>query len=146
MSAVLKYDSADLQTPLALVCNECLLLKINMKRILVLVLCISFGCANKQKELEHLICRDSVQYWNYEWPRKRAEYYGFTFSFDKNGELIKYSYSKVKNKRWKFWDIQDPNSHWRSFATSAYLPNWCSFIPLALVCNECLHQLALVYP
>ena len=80
-----------------------------MKKILVLVLCISFGCANKQKELEYLICKDSVQYWNYEWPRKRAEYYGFTFSFDKNGKLKKYSFDKVENKRRYFWDIQDPD-------------------------------------
>lgn len=80
-----------------------------MKKILVLVLCISFGCANKQKELEYLICRDSIQYWNYEWPRKRAEYYGFTFSFDKNGKLKKYSFDKVENKRRYFWDIQDPD-------------------------------------
>ena len=80
-----------------------------MKKILVLVLCVSFGCANKQKELEYLICRDSIQYWNYEWPRERAVYYGFTFSFDKTSKLVKYSYSKTKNRRWKFWDIQDPD-------------------------------------
>lgn len=80
-----------------------------MKRIFILVLFISFGCTNKQKELENLICKDSIQYWNYEWPRERAKYYGFTFSFDKSGELKKYSFNKVKNRRTLFWDIQDPD-------------------------------------
>ncbi len=80
-----------------------------MKKIIILVLFISFSCTNKQKELKYLICKDSIQYWNYEWPRERAKYYGFTFSFDKSGKLKKYSYNKVKNKRWEFWDIQDPD-------------------------------------
>ncbi len=80
-----------------------------MKKIFFLSLFISIGCTNKQKELQYLICKDSIQYWNYEWPRDRAQYYGFTFSLDKNGDLKKYSYSKVQNKRWEFWDIPDPS-------------------------------------
>lgn len=80
-----------------------------MKKILILIAFLSFSCKNKQEELKYLICKDSVQYWNYEWPRDRAQYYGFTFAFNKNGKLKKYSYSKVKNKRWEFTDIRDPN-------------------------------------
>lgn len=84
-----------------------------MKKILIVILLTSIGCGNKQKELEYLICKDSVQYWNYEWPRDRAQYYGFTFSLSKNGKLRKYSYDKVKNRRSVFWDIQDPDiSKW----------------------------------
>ena len=29
------------------------------------------------------MCKDSIQYWNYEWPRYRAQYYGFTFSLNR---------------------------------------------------------------
>lgn len=80
-----------------------------MKKAIILSLLISFGCTNKQKELEYLMCKDSIQFWNYEWPRDRAQYYGFTFSLDKKGNSKKYSFSKVKNKRWEFWDIPDPS-------------------------------------
>ncbi|WP_017498023.1 hypothetical protein [Flavobacterium sp. WG21] len=84
-----------------------------MKKILIVILLISIGCTNKQKELEYLICKDSTQYWNYEWPRDRAQYYGFTFSLSKDGKLKKYSYDKIKNRRSFFWDIPDPDiSKW----------------------------------
>lgn len=84
-----------------------------MKRMLLLILFIMSGCTNKQEELSYLICKDSIQYWNYEWPRERAEYYGFTFGFDKNGTVKKYSYNKEKNKRWFFGDNRDPyNNKW----------------------------------
>ncbi|KAF2337488.1 MAG: hypothetical protein REI96_22060 [Flavobacterium nitrogenifigens] len=78
-----------------------------MKKIIIFILVISFSCKNRKEKLEYLICKDSVQYWNYEWPRERANYHGFTFSFDKNGKVTKYSFSKVKNKRWIFSDIPD---------------------------------------
>lgn len=80
-----------------------------MKKAIILSLLISFGCTNKQKELKYLICKDSIQYWNYEWPRDRAQYYGFTFSLDKEGNSKKYSFSKKQNKRCEFWDIPDPS-------------------------------------
>ncbi|MEO7977682.1 hypothetical protein [Flavobacterium sp.] len=84
-----------------------------MKKVIILSLLISISCTNKKKELEYLICKDSTQYWNYEWPRYRAQYYGFTFSLNKNGKLKKYSFDKVENKRRYFWDIQDPDiSKW----------------------------------
>lgn len=84
-----------------------------MKKVIIVSLLITFGCTNKQKELEYLISKDSVQYWNYEWPRDRTQYYGFTFSLNKNGKLKKYSFDKVENKRRYFWDIQDPDiSKW----------------------------------
>lgn len=84
-----------------------------MKKVIILSLLISFSCTNKQKELEYLMCKDSIQYWNYEWPRERAQYYGFTFSLDKDGNLKKYSFDKVENKRRYFWDIPDPSaSRW----------------------------------
>lgn len=67
-----------------------------MKNVLVLSLLISIGCTNKQKELEYLICKDSIQYWNYEWPRDRAQYYGFTFNLSKNGNYKKTLLAKYK--------------------------------------------------
>ncbi len=72
--------------------------------------CIFFlSCSNnKQKELEYLICKDSVQYWNFEWPRERSKFYGFTFSFEKGGKLKKFSFNKETNIRNIYWDIDNP--------------------------------------
>lgn len=87
-------------------------MKINKTHLIVLnLLFVLVSCTDKKKELEYLICKDDIQYWNYEWPRDRAEYYGFTFSFDKDGNVVKYSYNKEKNERRLFWDIQDPNNN-----------------------------------
>lgn len=80
-----------------------------MKKSIILTLFIIFSCTNKQNELKYLLCKDSIQYWNYEWPRYRADYYGFTFILDKNGDVKKYSFDKVENKRRYFWDIPDPS-------------------------------------
>lgn len=78
----------------------------NMKKtILNFLVIMSFSnCTNKKKELENLICKDSIQYWNVEWPRERADFYGFTYSFDKNGNVKKYSFDKVDNSRSLFED------------------------------------------
>lgn len=69
---------------------------------------ILLSCSDNQKKLKYLICKNDIQYWKYEWPRKRAEYYGFTFSFDKNGNVVKYSFNKVRNERWIFSDNLNP--------------------------------------
>jgi hypothetical protein len=37
-----------------------------------------------------------IGYWNYEWPRKGAEYWGFTFKFMKNNKLQKLSLIKLR--------------------------------------------------
>lgn len=75
-----------------------------MKKVLILFVLLCLSCTNKKQELEYLICRDSIQFWNYEWPRDRSEFYGFTFSFDNEGNVIKYSYNKITNKRRVFTD------------------------------------------
>ena len=63
------------------------------------------GCKSPSDKIKDVILyNDSVGYWNYEWPRDRAEFYGFTFKFNKNGKLIKYSYSKLENERRIFND------------------------------------------
>ncbi|MHA3789522.1 hypothetical protein ACX0HA_15025 [Flavobacterium hauense] len=74
-----------------------------MKKI-ILIAILFCACSPKENNLKYLICKDSIQYWNYEWPRVRSEYYGFTFSFDKNGKVVKYSYDKEKNIRRLFTD------------------------------------------
>jgi len=63
------------------------------------------SCSSPSKKIKDVVLyNDSIGYWNYEWPRERAAFYGFTFKLSKNGKLLKYSYSKVKNKRWLFVD------------------------------------------
>ncbi|SEW49645.1 hypothetical protein SAMN05421841_4264 [Chryseobacterium wanjuense] len=63
------------------------------------------SCSSPSDKIKNVILyQDSIGYWNYEWPRERAEFYGFTFKFFKDNKLSKYSYSKVKNRRWPFSD------------------------------------------
>ncbi len=82
-------------------------------QITLFALMFLIRCNNNRKSLKYLICRDSIQYWNYEWPRERAAYFGFTFSFDKDGKVKKYSFSKIKNRRILFTDYhQTPDLTW----------------------------------
>lgn len=80
-----------------------------MKNITLLIGAFALmSCKNPQKEIKKTILyNDSIGYWNYEWPRDRSEFYGFTFKFDKNGKISKYSFSKIKNKRWPFGGYGD---------------------------------------
>tara|TARA_B100001105_G_scaffold253107_1_gene246004 strand:- start:992 stop:1471 length:480 start_codon:yes stop_codon:yes gene_type:complete len=88
--------------------------------ILLTILCV--GCKNTERELQYLICKDSIQYWNYEWPRDRADKFGFTFSFDKEGNVLKYSYNKQTNRRSLFSDhpVLDPSMKWNVSADSIF--------------------------
>ena len=67
--------------------------------------CVSFfliliSCTKPKDKIENVILyNDGYSYWNYEWPRERAEYYGFTFKFMKGNKLQKLSFDKVENKR-----------------------------------------------
>lgn len=72
--------------------------------ILILLSILTLSCSNPKKNLEFAICKDSIQYWNYEWPHRRSEFFGFTFSFNKNGKALKYSYDKKSNTRALFTD------------------------------------------
>jgi hypothetical protein len=83
-----------------------------MKKIILLLVLLCFGCANPKKDLEYLICKDSIQYWNYEWPHYRSQFYGFTFSFNKNGKLLKYSFNKETNVRRFFGDEDFGYGNW----------------------------------
>jgi hypothetical protein len=84
------------------------------KILLLSIFIISLvSCKNNQKEMQFLICKDSIQYWNYEWPHYRSENYGFTFSFNKNGKILKYSFNKDTNERRFFADNHRPGySNW----------------------------------
>lgn len=75
--------------------------------ISILILFFLLGCSDKKGELEYLICNDSIQYWNYNMIRDKQNVW-FTFSFNKNGDVIKYSFNKKKNKRWFFDDNHVP--------------------------------------
>lgn len=72
--------------------------------VLIFIFYFQIGCKSKVEKLQYLICKDSIQYWDYEWPRENAERHGFTFSFDKKGECVKYSNAKVRKKRTLFPD------------------------------------------
>jgi len=73
--------------------------------LLTILLFVYFSCiSTKEKELSNLISGEDYQFWDYEWPRDDADQHGFTFRFDKNGNLAKYSYNKAKNERRLFSD------------------------------------------
>ena len=76
--------------------------------VLFLLLLLSIGCENTQKDIEYIICKDSIRYWNYEWKHKHSESFGFTFSFDTNGKVLKYSHRKESNTRKLFEDSHVP--------------------------------------
>jgi len=90
-----------------------------MKRIVNVIGLLGFlmlicSCTSKEKRLKHILTGDSIAYWNYEWPRDRAEYWGFTFSFDKEGNVKKYSFRKKENDRFLFTDDGIvPDRKWR---------------------------------
>lgn len=73
------------------------------------------NCKSPKEKLENIILyQDSIGYWNYEWPRERAEYYGFTFKFMKKNKLQKFSFNKVKNKRtaWNDYPFDESIYRW----------------------------------
>jgi hypothetical protein len=73
-------------------------------KYLLLVYCLFLtSCIDNTEKLKSLICNDSIQYWDYNMIRGKQNIW-FTFSFDKNGNVIKYSFNKKSNKRWIFTD------------------------------------------
>ncbi len=84
----------------------------NIKIIIAILLLV--GCKSPGEKIKQVILyNDSVGYWNYEWPRDRAAYYGFTFKLTKDGKISKYSYAKIENKRWLFSDYGvEPSFKW----------------------------------
>jgi hypothetical protein len=80
--------------------------------LLLLLLLLLLSCSNKKKELEYLICKDSIQYWNVDRESNEdVEIYSFTYSFAKNGDVKKYGYRVDLNKRYPQSDCSpiDPN-------------------------------------
>ena len=78
-------------------------MKINSRiKYFALAFCMFLmSCSDNSKKLNSLICNDSIQYWDYNMIRGEQNVW-FTFSFDKNGVVKKYSF--YKNKRWLFTD------------------------------------------
>jgi hypothetical protein len=68
----------------------------------------------KEKVEDILLYQDSIGYWNYEWPRERAEYYGFTFKFMKKNKVQKLSFNKVDNRRtiWNDYPYDESLYRW----------------------------------
>ncbi|MES2574081.1 MAG: hypothetical protein V4572_04005 [Bacteroidota bacterium] len=74
------------------------------KKYFVLLYCFFLmSCSDNSKKLNFLICNDSIKYWDYNMIRGEQNVW-FTFSFDKNENVIKYSFNKKNNKRWLFTD------------------------------------------
>ena len=83
---------------------------IPLAAILLLINCKS----PKERVEDILLYQDSIGYWNYEWPRERAEYYGFTFKFMKKNKIQKLSFNKVENKRtiWNDYPYDESRYRW----------------------------------
>lgn len=81
-------------------------------KIKILIICFAFfySCSKSSEKINYLICKDSIQYWNYNMISKQRNIW-FTFSFDKNGNVKKYSF--YKGKRWLFEDYPNkPDLKW----------------------------------
>lgn len=84
------------------------------KLLLIIFGILLLGCKTPKEEITEIILyQDSIGYWNYEWPRERAEDYGFTFKFMKKNKLQKLSFNKIKNKRWIWNDYPYDESIYR---------------------------------
>lgn len=79
-----------------------------------LIILLLYSCRNPQDKIRKTILyNDSVGYWNYEWPRDRAEFYGMTFEFNDQGKVKQYSFDKIENKRSLFSDYGiEPRLKW----------------------------------
>lgn len=63
------------------------------------------SCSSPSDKIKNVVLyNDSIGYWDYEWSRDRAEFYGFTFKLSRDGKLLKYSFDKVENRRRLFVD------------------------------------------
>jgi hypothetical protein len=81
--------------------------------LVFIILLIS--CKSPKEKIEDVVLyQDSIGYWNYEWPRERAEYYGFTFKFMKKNKLQKLSFNKVDNTRtiWNDYPYDEAIYRW----------------------------------
>ena len=76
---------------------------LRIKYLLIFQCLLLISCSDNSKELKFLICNDSIEYWDYNMIRQTQNVW-FTYSFDKNGTVRKYSFNKGKNKRWLFSD------------------------------------------
>ena len=82
--------------------------------IFLLTTLFLISCKKPKDKIEDIVLyQDSIGYWNYEWPRKGAEYWGFTFKFMKNNKLQKLSFNKIENKRWAWNDYPYVESIYR---------------------------------
>lgn len=82
-----------------------------MKKIILHTFAFLFllSCSERTPNLNYLNSKDSIQYWNYEWKRNFPDEFGETFSFNKNGDLLKYFYVKQSGLRQIYWDdIENP--------------------------------------
>lgn len=77
----------------------------NLKLKSIIFLLIFISCSSSSENMSYLICNDSIEYWDYNMIRNEQNIW-FTFSFDKNGEVLKYSYRKDKQLRWLFNDYR----------------------------------------
>lgn len=88
---------------------------INMKKTynyILLLFLILTSCNHSVKELKNLTTNDSIENWNYEWKRKYPNEFGRTYSFNKNGSLLKYSYIKVNGLREIYWENLEKADTW----------------------------------
>lgn len=79
-------------------------------KILILSFFCFCSCSDNSDKMKYLISKDSIQYWNYNMISNERNIW-FTFSFDKNGNVKKYSF--YKGKRWLFEDYsRKPDLKW----------------------------------
>jgi hypothetical protein len=81
--------------------------------LILTVLVIVVSCNNRKKQFENLLSTGNIQYWNHEWKRNYPNEFGETFSFSKNGNLLKYFYLKESGLRKIYSEDNEKPYRWR---------------------------------
>ena len=107
----------------------------NLKFKSVIFLLIFTSCSNSSEDMSYLICNDSIQYWDYNMIREEQNIW-FTFSFNKNGEVVKYSYNKNKQLRWLFDDYHFQTKFTWSISNDSVLSSMGSKSKIVKITND----------
>jgi hypothetical protein len=98
------------------------------------------NCVDNSKKLSYQICKDSIQYWNYNSIRDGQSDW-FTFSFDKKGIVKKYSF--YKNKRWLFSDYPGPVSNKWTVTEDSILTFLWSSVKIIKISGDTLYAIGI---
>ena len=72
---------------------------LSVNGIFICSLFLLSGCSQKKNKIEYLICRDSIQYWDFISNTQQKSEIDETYCFKKGGSFIRYYFGKDGNRR-----------------------------------------------